>query len=285
MTWQLAIGGGGLVACVIIHCWFKSSISSYLGLLHAMLNDEIIPYYQPIIDAQKGTVHGIEVLARWISKGRVVMDPDVFIPLAEKHNLMIHLTRIMLERVESDIYPLKEHLPNGFHIGINFSLAQKECWSLEGDFLKLKKHFGRRINIVVEVTESAPLLDARVVGMLHRLRLQGILVALDDFGSGYSNLARLMSLPLDYLKMDKTFIYEIKAESDEGVITESIIRMMAKLGLQVISEGVETSYQSTYLLKHGVYLQQGYYWARALTAQQFFRFLLLKHNEDIEVLS
>lgn len=275
--WQLAIciisillmGGGGY------YC-HKSCTSPHARLLKAILNDEFIPYYQPIVDARKGTLYGIEVLARWISKGRVVMEPGEFIPLAEKHNLMIHLTRILLDRVASDIYPLKDRLPIGFNVGINFSVAQKECWSLEAEFLKFKNHFDKRINVVIEVTESAPVVDVRIIEMLQRLRLQGFLIALDDFGSGCSNLVHLMRLPLDYLKMDKALVCGITADGDESVIAESVIGIADKLKLRVIAEGIETSCQSKYLLKHGGDLQQGFYWEKALTAKQFVSFLILK---------
>lgn len=237
---------------------------------------DIVPYYQPVVDARTGQVCGAEVLARWVSGGREVAGPDTFIPLAEANGLMVPLTRGLLARVLSDIRPLLLHLPTDFHLGVNLSVAGDDWRELEWDLRHLQETLGRRrVQVVVEVTESAPVApDSRVSGMLQRLRLAGLKVALDDFGTGYASLAHLSRLPLDFLKLDRMFTQEVQEAGGRKVLADNIILLAAQLGLGVIAEGVETAYQADYLRERGGSLQQGWYWSRALPAGEFARYLI-----------
>ncbi len=276
LTGLLALAGGWLCRRYLLA---PPALSGQLG--EAIRKGEIVPYYQPVMDARTGRVYGAEVLARWISGGREVAGPDAFIPLAEANGLMVPLTRALLSRVLSDIQPLAFRLPEAFHLGVNLSVAGEDVRELEWDLTNLQKSLGRRVQMVVEVTESAPVApDSRVAVMLQRLRLEGIRVALDDFGTGYASLAHLARLPLDFLKIDRMFVRLLQEGESETVLVDSIISLVEKLRLKVIAEGVETKYQAEYLLIRGVRLQQGYRWSRPLPASEFARYLIWGGQSD-----
>jgi sensor c-di-GMP phosphodiesterase-like protein len=270
LTGLLALAGGWLCRRYLLT---PPALSGQLG--EAIRKGEIVPYYQPVMNAETGRVHGVEVLARWISGGREVAGPDAFIALAEAHGLMVPLTRTLLSRVLSDIQPLTFRLPEVFHLGVNLSVAGEDVRELERDLIKLKENLGRRIRVVVEVTESAPVVPgSQVVDMLQRLRLEGLQVALDDFGTGYASLAHLSRLPLDFLKVDRMFVRALQDLESENVLVDSIIALAGQLGLKVIAEGVETKCQAGYLLGRGVRLQQGYRWSQPLSARALARYLI-----------
>jgi diguanylate cyclase (GGDEF)-like protein/PAS domain S-box-containing protein len=229
-------------------------------------------YFQPIVHLGTGKIHKAEALIRWQHPQRGLVSPLEFIPLAEASGLILDIGEwVFKEAAQWATRWRKEHDAR-FQVSVNQSPLEfqregqgYECW-----FEHLREIGLDGQALVVEITEGL-LLDASkgVTDKLLQLRDAGIQVALDDFGTGYSSLSYLKKFDIDYLKIDRSFTRNLAPDSSDMALSEAIIVMAHKLGLQVIAEGVETPGQRDLLIAAGCDYGQGYLFARPVPGEEF----------------
>jgi sensor c-di-GMP phosphodiesterase-like protein len=269
----------GLLSGVLTWCFCFRKTTPYDHLLLAIKRKEIIPWYQPVVNAQTGDISGVEVLARWRHSSGVFVPPDVFIPQAEKSGLIIPMTRLLIKHVAADLVPVVHRLRQPFHIAFNISAAHISAGNqTASDFRELQRSFPEgSVQLIAEITEREPFeQSAGLIELLQNLRLMGVQVALDDFGTGYSNLGYLNTMPIDYIKIDRSFINYLNEEAGSDRLVSCVISMAETLGLGIVAEGVETKYQATWLAAHHVTFLQGYYYSRPLPAAALVRMIVLQ---------
>lgn len=271
------------VGVIIWYLRFRA-ITPYDHLAQAISRGEIVPWYQPVICSDTGEIHGFEVLARWRHSGVIIL-PDVFIPLAEKNDLIIPLTRQLIEQTAVDLRPIIHRIHQPFHVAFNISAVHLQSdTSISEDFHQFQSSFPKgSIQLIAEITEREPFTQTPQLNeLLLNLHLQGILVALDDFGTGYSNLGCLNELLIDYIKIDRSFVKRISEEHGSDKLVDCVINMAKMLELGIVAEGVETAYQAEWLTAHHVKLLQGYYFSRPLPAADFVRIAVLERAYDFK---
>ncbi|WP_312633313.1 EAL domain-containing protein [Pseudescherichia sp.] len=263
---------GMICSIIILLMWSRThqEINSPRRLLHrALLKRQLRLNYQPIIDIKTGQCVGAEALLRWPGFEGQVMSPAEFIPLAEKEGLIERVTDYAVEEVFADLGRFLSENPQ-LYISINLSASDfhsSRLIALISD--KAQQHAVKAQQIKIEVTERGFIDVPKTTPVIQAFRQAGYEVAIDDFGTGYSNLHNLYSLNVDILKIDKSFIDTLTTNSTSHLIAEHIIEMAQSLRLKIIAEGVETSEQVTWLLKRGVQYCQGWYFAKALSPQDF----------------
>ncbi|SMR82812.1 MULTISPECIES: EAL domain-containing protein [Stenotrophomonas] len=263
----MAAAGAGLVI------WLSRRRLSMRGELRiAIRRRELYLHYQPIIELDTGICVGAEALVRWQRPDGTQVRPDLFIPLAEEAGMIAAITDLVIENVVADMRELLAE-DRSAHIAIN--LAAEDISS--GRALKVisQRMAGSGIlpqQIWLEATEHGFLDIDRARTMLAAARRAGHSVAIDDFGVGYSSLQYLQQLPLDALKIDKSFIDAIGTESATSPVTPHIIGMAGELGLWVVAEGVETEAQLAYLHSQHVQFGQGWLFSRPLPRDEFIAF-------------
>lgn len=248
-------------------------------LRRAVEDNKLEVYYQPIVDLSNGKIHKAEALLRWRHPVRGYISPDEFIPIAEHTGLISKIGNWVFQQALAKAREWRVHDPN-FTININVSPLQFH----ESDSEHCR-HWLDLINsddvpkapeIGIEITEGLLLLsDIEVLKQLEAFQKAGIKITLDDFGTGYSSLSYLRSFSLDFLKIDKSFVYNLEDDADNVALCEAIIVMAHKLSLRVIAEGVETSQQAEILKRAGCDFGQGFLYGPAMPALEFESFLTL----------
>ncbi|MEN2978125.1 EAL domain-containing protein [Tistrella sp. 25B02-3] len=225
--------------------------------------------YQPIVRLSDGACLGGEALVRWQQRDGTMISPDRFIPVAEAEGLIERLTDQIIEHVFADIGEFLAERPTVW-IAINLSAPDVESDRVRGRLDRLRKTHGVAAGqIVLEATERT-LIDARrAQSSMRSFRDAGYRLTIDDFGTGYSSLAYLATLPVDGLKLDKTFVDSIGSGTAADDVMGHILSLAATLGLDVAAEGIEHGAQADYLIARGVTYGQGWLFARAMEAETF----------------
>jgi diguanylate cyclase (GGDEF)-like protein/PAS domain S-box-containing protein len=247
-------------------------------LRSALLNNEFEIYYQPVVDLKTGNVTKAEALIRWQHSTMGMVSPAEFIPLAEETGLIHEIGSWVLIESLAQALKWRTQFHPDFQISVNLSPTQfKNTTYFDRWFTLLASAANTNNCLCVEITEGV-LLDAsqKTAKQLMRFREAGIEVAIDDFGTGYSSLAYIKRIDVDYLKIDRTFITNIAAESTDFPLVEAIIMMAHKLGLKVIAEGVETEAQLELLNSMGCDFIQGYFYSKPLPLPVFETWLLAR---------
>jgi diguanylate cyclase (GGDEF)-like protein len=245
-------------------------------LRRALERDELALHYQPLVDLETGKLNGFEALARWNHPLLGAISPLDFIPVAEESGLIVPLGRWALETAAQTIASWEERLGQlPIKISVNLSAVQL----LRDDVPKAVENAIQKAGIdgsrlTLELTESAFVDDPegarRVLGALKSLNAN---LAMDDFGTGYSNLAYLQKLPIDVLKIDRTFVSDMLANRDNRAIVSTILSLASALGMKTTAEGIECAAVSDELKGLGCTNGQGYYFARPLNAESAYSFL------------
>ena len=246
-------------------------------LRQAIHQDHFELYIQPQIDENELPFGG-EFLIRWNHKERGFISPTEFIPLAEESELMEELGEWVLEEAIKHIARWRNNnIPYPPHMSINISAKQFDKDNFIAKITKLIDDYKvPPSHIVLEVTETAVVDDqASTIKKLKHLQKLGFEIALDDFGTGYSSLAYLKDLPINYIKIDKTFVDPLEHEETDGLV-ETIISMGRHMRLNVIAEGTVTEAQVMRLKQYGCKLFQGYYYARPMPVTDFENWILRK---------
>ena len=266
---------GAFIASFIVGIivWMsRKRLSPQTELEIAIRNREFVVHYQPIIDLRTNICVGAEALVRWKRPDGTLVRPDLFIPLAEETGLIEPITDQVVEAIIADIGPILVE-DRTLHIAVNLCAQDiKTGRILEFIDQRLRPLGIRKEQIWLEATERGFIdIDAARI-TLDKARKAGHSVAIDDFGTGYSSLQYLQGLPMDALKIDKSFVDTIGRNTATSTVTLHIIGMARELGLFSVAEGIETDEQSAYLREHGVDFGQGWLFSRPLPAQQFIAF-------------
>lgn len=286
-------GMGIMIFIVLISGLAAYALERYLNknttpeetLRRAIARGEIVPFYQPVVNGLEGTLRGVEVLARWKHPTAGYISPASFIPVAEKSGLIIPLTQSLMAQVVIQMNAIASKLPEGFHIGINFSASHISSPTFVEECLQYKAKFSRKdLNLVLEVTEREPLhVDEHLVQALNTLHENGFVIALDDFGTGYSGLSYLHDLHIDYIKIDQSFVARVNSEEDSTRILDCVLDLARKLSLSIVAEGVETKEQVDYLNRNNITFQQGYYFFKPVNFTELIKILLSKPKVKVIV--
>ncbi|WP_118857534.1 putative bifunctional diguanylate cyclase/phosphodiesterase [Sphingomonas mesophila] len=247
-------------------------------LRRALDKDELTLSYQPLVDLQSGRVSGFEALARWNHADRGEISPTEFIPVAEESGLILHLGRWAMDRAARTLadWDLAEGSPLPVRLGVNLSaiqIARDDIAEVVGSALRSSGLSGDRLTL--ELTESSIVQDPqRAQRVFEALKALDAMVAMDDFGTGYSSLAYLQRLPIDVLKIDRSFVTGMMGDADSVAIVRAVLSLADALGMSTTAEGVESIELATTLAALGCVSGQGYYFARPLEADaalDFFR--------------
>ncbi len=246
----------------------------------ALENGELQLYYQPKIDLMTNRSIGVEVLARWHHKEKGFIPPDVFIPIAEQTGLIKQLTYWVLDTA------MQQHtqwakLGLDITIAVNLSaknLADDDLPSIINQ--KLDKFSVAPENLILEITETSIISDpAKALEVLTRLDDMGITLSIDDYGTGYSSLAYVKKLPVDEIKIDRSFVANIMLNQDDAVIVKSTINLAHDLGMGIVAEGVEDKATADRLRELKCDYVQGFYFSRPLPVEQATEWLLQSTNK------
>ncbi|WP_139902452.1 ABC transporter substrate binding protein [Clostridium thermarum] len=244
-------------------------------LKNALEKKEFLLYYQPQIDIRTNEIYGFEALVRWKNEKLGLVPPLQFIGIAEETRFIVPLGEWILESACRFAADLNRRLNSQYRISINISVIQ----ILQENFCQMIMDIIERYKLPnhlleLEITESVIMESPdMIIEKLQFLNGKGIRIALDDFGTGYSSLGYLRNLPINTLKIDKMFIDDIIGDTTKSIITDSIIDLGHKIGVTIVSEGVETQEQLHYLKNNNCDIIQGYYYSKPLPEDQLDNFI------------
>ena len=245
----------------------KSKAALETELRTAIPNGDIVPYFQPVVHCDTGELAGFEVLARWPHRERGMISPVDFIPVAEDAGLVDAMFWALLAQACRKALDA----PGEFVLAVNISPSQvRDQWFPEKVLRTLRETGFPAQRLEIEVTESAMIGDvARAKSSLMSLKNQGVRIALDDFGTGYSSLFLLRELPIDKLKIDRSFVARITTDRENATIVGALVGLGKALGLKVTAEGVEDEETAAALRAMGCELAQGYLYGAATELPQY----------------
>jgi diguanylate cyclase (GGDEF)-like protein/PAS domain S-box-containing protein len=253
----------------------------------AIETGELRLYFQPKVDARNGSIVGAEALVRWQHPDRGLIMPDRFIGLAEDSGLIGPLTDWVLEAACQSLRRWSDAGLRAISLSVNLAASSLANARLPDQLELLMQRYGLSpASLLLELTETMVMRDLEsVVVVLERLRARGFGLSLDDFGTGYSSLSHLKRLPIDELKIDRSFIADVALGRREGALAAAVITLGSELGLQVVAEGVETPEQSAFLLGRGCRLQQGYLFSMPVPGAAFEQLLRAGSTRRFEALA
>ncbi|MEN9358180.1 MAG: hypothetical protein RL695_2351, partial [Pseudomonadota bacterium] len=234
-------------------------------LRHALENDEFVLFYQPKVSCANGQIVGFEALLRWKHATRGMVSPVEFIPLLEETGLIVPVGAWVLQTACRQARAWQTAGLGNLSVAVNVSGKQMNPTLCETVAQALHDSGLSPDYLELELTESQLMRDAEnIITTLRRLKETGVTISVDDFGTGYSSLAYLKRFPLDSLKVDRAFVQDITADSNDVSITRAIITLAHSFNLQVVAEGVETEGQLNLLIANQCDIIQGYYFSRPL---------------------
>ncbi|MCV0403844.1 MAG: EAL domain-containing protein [Chloroflexi bacterium] len=232
-------------------------------LEQAIARGELRLRYQPVFDLQRGELSGFEALLRWRHPVRGEVMPNDFIPLAEETGLIVPIGEWVLEQACRQAQAWNATGARPLHVSVNISPRQVQDPSITTAVRAALENSGLDpVSLIVELTESGLMQDDE--GRLHELKALGVHIALDDFGTGYSSLSYLSRFPIDILKIDQSFVAQLRPGVEEPALVRSVIQLGAAMGLFTVAEGIEDQHQLERLRELGVSYGQGYLLARPL---------------------
>ncbi|TDA48018.1 cyclic di-GMP phosphodiesterase, partial [Burkholderia pyrrocinia] len=240
------------------------------NLRKALEEEQFVLHYQPVVDIATGEVHGAEALIRWQSPDRGLVAPIEFIRFAEESGLIAPLGRWVMRTAAAQAAAWKAK-GLGIRIAVNVSARQLQDMNIVHQFSSILDGAGLKPGLLdIELTESCFIEDENSAnGLMRQFRQLGAEIHLDDFGTGYSSLSQLSRLPLDAIKLDRTFITGIDRNPRSQALVRSVVSLAKALNFAVVAEGVETHAEADFLKQIDVDHAQGYYYARPMPAQAF----------------
>lgn len=244
-------------------------------LYQALRSDQLHLHYQPQVTALDTKVFGVEALARWRHPELGDIPPLKFIPIAEESGLIEALGKWVLEEACRQLSAWRAQGIADLRMAVNISAQQLRSPGLvQSVDAALRQHGLKGSDLELEITESVAMENPeRAIGQLQALRDLGIQLAIDDFGTGYSSLAYLKRLPIEVLKLDRTFVRDIETDQGDAEISAATLALAHNLGLKVIAEGVETEGQRAFLIRHQCDFMQGYLFSKPLSAEDALQFI------------
>lgn len=257
--------------------WTRDQLELERELRAAIKNDELQVLFQPIVNAQTYRIARIEALVRWPHPKRGYLSPNEFIPLAEDIGQIEQLGEIVLR---TSCVAAHRLMQLGYPVNVSVNVNPRQLLNpyFPQTIVQVLRDTGLPAkSLILEITESAIVNDMeRVSRVLEEIKSLEILIALDDFGTGYSSLTLLRELPIDILKIDKSFVRTLDQNRNDLKIVQAIIGLGRNLGLAVIAEGVETERQVKLLLQHACYFHQGFYFSRPIPYEALYE--LMQHK-------
>src|SRR5215211_715924 len=238
-------------------------------LRRAIAEDELVLHYQPIVELQTGRLASMEALLRWNDPDRGLVYPDAFIPAAEEMSLLEPIGDWVLGAIAQQVLEWREAGLEP-HVSYNVSPRQLHRPDFAGELTARLDALGMESSwLTMELTESATLREPERIGpILRQLNEDGLRLAIDDFGAGWSSLSRLRVLPVHTLKIDRSFMREIPEDPEAGAIVDAVIALADALGMLTVAEGVETRVQALFLAAQGCRLAQGRYFGDPVPAAE-----------------
>jgi EAL domain-containing protein (putative c-di-GMP-specific phosphodiesterase class I) len=247
------------------------------ALRRAVDCDEIVAYFQPVIDLATGIPVAVEALARWIHPTRGLLLPAEFIPLAEESGLVVPLGASVLVRACQEVADWRRAYPElaTLEVAVNLSARQLLHPSLVETVRQALTRSGLPANaLCLEITETVLLDDADLAAtLLTNLKSLGVRIALDDFGTGFSSLTHLKRLPVDEWKIDQSFVKDLGTNRDDGAIVSGVIEFASAFSMITVGEGVETIAHARELRRLGCARAQGHFWTPPLAADDAVAFI------------
>jgi diguanylate cyclase (GGDEF)-like protein/PAS domain S-box-containing protein len=261
----------------------KHKLDLSTQLRNALENDEFVVYYQPKVDIAKKCIVGVEALVRWEPEPGTIISPVEFIPFAEETGLILPLAQFVLITACRQTVTWQSQ---GFSLNVSVNLSPKQfsqddfVYSINTALLES----GLSANMLeLEITETLMMENEDLaIGLLWELKNMGIKISVDDFGTGYSSLAYLKQLPIDILKIDRSFVKDLPDNQDDVVLASTIINMAQSLGLNVVAEGVETVEQLRFMCEHGCLLIQGFLFSPPVSACKMTQLLEMTTDKIFE---
>jgi predicted signal transduction protein with EAL and GGDEF domain len=248
----------------------RASVLLEIDLRAAIDRQEFVICYQPVVEGRTGRIVGAEALLRWNRPGHGMVMPGAFLDLAEDSGLIVPINRWVVQQACRQAAAWAQAgIPT--RVGVNLSSALFKAGSVKQLVLAALEESGLPPHLLeLELTETTLLDNQReVANELHTLRRLGVRIAVDDFGTGYSSLAYLQILPIDRLKIDRSFVQDLDTNADRAAIVDAVVGIGRSLRLEVLAEGVETETQLERVLSAGCEIVQGFYFSRAMPAEQF----------------
>jgi len=249
-------------------------------LQRALKQSEFITYYQPIFDLKTQTLTGFEALIRWQHPERQMVPPDEFIPSMEATGLIVPVGMVVFKQACQQLKTWHDRGYSNLTMSVNLSPRQFTCPTLIAEIdgvlrdIQLDPAY-----LNLEITESAIIENAEsAIAITQMLRALQIQISIDDFGTGYSSLGSLHRFPVDRLKIDRSFVNEIRPENSKYHVINAIIALGQQLGLAIVAEGIETQYQLEWLQNLDCEFGQGYFFSRPLPASQIEQIYLNKSS-------
>ncbi len=265
-------GGAYMVFNKDMHDQAVRRLELEIDLRHALERGQFQAYYQPIVDLQQGRLAGFEALVRWNHPVRGLVSPQEFIPVAEETGMIVPLGRWMLQEACRQLRTWHQTLPGAGQLTVSVNLSSKQIIhaQLLGHVQEALEQSGLPPAFLkLEITESALMQDTdRAIALLEALKARGIRILLDDFGTGYSSLSYLHRLPIDTLKVDRSFVRHLHEQETDRHFVETIVHLAQRLQQEVICEGVELPEQAAILKAMGVSCTQGFLYSRPVAAHE-----------------
>lgn len=248
---------------------FLQNVEIENKLKTAVFDKEFEMFFQPQFFAENKKLRGVEALLRWFGDdGKTAVSPSIFVPIAERNGMITTLGKWVIEESMKNFAEWKMQYDYPMIVSINISAIQYKQSDFVNHLVRVMEQYDIAAEEVeLEITETVLIEDfEEVIRKLHMLRDYGIKISLDDFGTGFSSLSYLKGMPIDTLKIDKTFVDTILTDGSTQIITESIIHMVKQLGYETIAEGVEEKEQYEYLKGIGCDIIQGYYLGKPMSS-------------------
>jgi diguanylate cyclase (GGDEF)-like protein/PAS domain S-box-containing protein len=248
-------------------------------LRRAVEHEHWVLHYQPVVNLADGSVEGVEALVRWNDPNGGIVPPGEFIPLAEELGLIEAIGDWVIDAMGAQ---QRAWADDGLDLTVGFNLSPRQLWSAhlaEKVLGKLRAADVDPARVVVEITESTAMADPdRTQKILSELHAWGLSLAIDDFGTGYSSLARLKHLPVDILKIDRSFVRDVHRDTGLASMVQAMIQLARGLGMTPLAEGIETAGELEFLRAHGCPVGQGFYFARPVPAEEIPALVTREHG-------
>jgi diguanylate cyclase (GGDEF)-like protein len=267
-----------------MHVSAQDRLLRQMDLREALEREEFFLLYQPMVDLPSERIIGVEALIRWRHPSRGVLSPDRFIPLAEESGVIVAIGRWVLRSACAQAAAWRK-AGHTLTVAVNVSARQLERDELVDEVAEALADFALEPeSLTLEITETALMQDAEVTArLLEQLKLLGVKIAVDDFGSGYSSLAYLRQFPVDALKIDRAFVSDLESSAESRVLAHTLIELGKTLGLQTVAEGIEQPRQLDLLRDESCDMGQGFLFAGPLEPAALVGLLLARTSERYTV--
>jgi EAL domain-containing protein (putative c-di-GMP-specific phosphodiesterase class I) len=276
-------GPGGFLMHATAEADALTKLSLSTRLRKAVQDEAWMLHYQPLIDLESAEMVGVEALIRWPDAAGGLVPPNDFIPLAEEMGLIDAIGDWVVEEVCRQEATWRA---GGLEMDIAFNLSPRQLWHpdlVDKIMAPLLEAGMDPSKVTVEITESTAMHDPdRTLGVLQDMHSRGLRLAIDDFGTGYSSLSRLRHMPVDVLKIDRSFVRNVDQDRDAASMVSAMIALASNLGMTALAEGIETAEEWDFLRDRGCQLGQGFYFARPMTGVDI---LALHRRSNLRVIS